>query len=160
MNSAINLLGSLRSPGFPICVHRQSNAYVSFCPFVYKVAFSRKPSKYKSFFQNSFILDKKSLKNKRFLFKTDFYYNITSNSRNASLQHQLVSCICQMRQVCVSGSDRIKKLIWESEETNNQFASLGSVCIVKISDLLRQHFQDLFHSFLLHGPPSQQMTYI
>ena len=65
-----------------------------------------------------------------------------------------------MRQVCVGGSDRIKKLIWESEETNNQFASLGSVSIVKISDRLRQHFQDLFHSFLLHGPSSQQMTYI
>lgn len=64
MNSAINLFGSLHSPGFPICVHRQSNAYVSFCPFVYKVAFSRKPSKCKGFFQNSFILDKKALKNK------------------------------------------------------------------------------------------------
>ena len=102
MNSAINLFGSLRSPGFPICVHRQSNAYVSFCPFVYKVAFSRKPSKCKSFFQNSFILDKKALKNKRFLFKTDFYYKLYYIkfkkflfTTSVSLLHlQSAACLC------------------------------------------------------------------
>ena len=59
-----NLIGSLRGPDFPISAHGHGNASLTFCPFVYRAAFSRKPFMPKSFFQNSFLLDKKVGKQK------------------------------------------------------------------------------------------------
>ena len=53
MNSAISLPGSLCCPDFPISAQRHSNTFMSFCLFAYKLAFSRKAFKSKSFFQNS-----------------------------------------------------------------------------------------------------------
>ena len=47
-NEFSNLIGSLRDPHFSIFAHGMGNAYVRFCPCVYKAFF----------FQNGFILDK------------------------------------------------------------------------------------------------------
>ena len=57
-NEFSNLIGSLSDADFPISAHRHGNAYVSFSPFAYKAI------KRKSFFQNSFSLDKKLQKQK------------------------------------------------------------------------------------------------
>ena len=67
-NEFSNLIGSLRGPDFPVSAHGHCNAYLSFYPFVcslFSLRFlSSKPFKCKSFFQNSFLLDKKVEKQK------------------------------------------------------------------------------------------------
>ena len=49
-------------------------------------------------------------------------------------QRRLYYCICKARRVWAGGSERIKKLIWESEEKNKLFAALRSFRIVKNCD--------------------------
>ena len=49
--------------------------------------------------------------------------------RNSSLERRLGYCICKAR-VCAGRSERIRQVIWESEEKINKlFARLGSVRI-------------------------------
>ena len=66
------LLVSLRGPDFPISAHGHGNAYVSFCPFVYKAFFKKikkktscligswKVEKQKLSFQSRFLLQYKN----------------------------------------------------------------------------------------------------
>ena len=71
--------------------------------------------------------------------------------RNSSLQRRVVYCICKAWCVCTGESERIKKLISESEE-KKLFAGLGSVRIVKNCGLE--------NAARGHRPPIRQITYL
>jgi len=86
--------------------------HVSFCPFVYKATF-----KCNSFFQKFFIRQE-SWKRKAFFSKQIFITIL--KWRNSSLQRWPVYFTCKVQHVCAGGSERIKKLIWKSEEKDKQ----------------------------------------
>ena len=124
-NEFSNLIGSFSCSDFPISAHGHSNAQVSFFPFVCK------SFKVQELFQNSFVLDKKVEKQK-LSFQSNFFIAMLK-WRYSSLHRQLVYCIYKVRRVCAGGTERMKKLFWESEEKINKlFAGLGAVCTVKM----------------------------
>ena len=81
--------------------------------WVFVLLFAKSIKVKKLFFQTAFYCTRK-LKNKSFLFKQIFIAIL--KWRNSCLQHRFVYCICKARRVCPGVSERMKKLILESEE--------------------------------------------
>ena len=124
-NEFSNLIGSSRESGFSYLCPRNDNADVSFCAFVYKAISAQK------LFSKELFIGQQNWRTKAFFSKQIFITIL--KWRISSLQRPLVYCICNVRRVCLGGSERIKKMIWESEEkkTNKLFAGLGSIRMVK-----------------------------